>query len=367
MSDVDLSHEYVHDDFQPTFFEFVFTNVERKIFLDEAGSIYVTNSYMLINVGFEVSTVDIVLPEGAYDVVVRDEMGELETTIKDGVLTVPFRNNLDTSTMETIYMAYRVPWDYTVNQQNGIDYNLAFTFCEGINSTIEKLDAYVVLPKGAVLESSSLTPDDSTKTGFQETLLFSFSDLEPLAEPSFSVDYKHLLFWDSFYPTIWVGIVVVAAVVLSFFWNAPKLVATPTIQVPPKDLKTFVDLYEQKAQLKSELMSLEKMLSKGKVSRRRYKVRKKMLEGRLAAMNRSLSSLSDTIRSGGTQYASLMRQIEVAETKLDNAEKDMQRAEVRYKRGEISKSAYGKLVEEYQSRIEDAQDTIDGVLLRLRE
>jgi hypothetical protein len=39
----------------------------------------------------------------------------------------------------------------------------------------------------------------------------------------------------------------------------------------------------------------------------------------------------------------------------------------RYRRGEISKGAYGKLLEEYNHRIEDAEATIDGVLLRLRE
>ena len=60
-------------------------------------------------------------------------------------------------------------------------------------------------------------------------------------------------------------------------------------------------------------------------------------------------------------------QIEVAETKLEGAERDKQRIKTRYRRGEVSKGAYGKLLEEYQNRIEDAESTIDGVLLRLRD
>jgi hypothetical protein len=57
----------------------------------------------------------------------------------------------------------------------------------------------------------------------------------------------------------------------------------------------------------------------------------------------------------------------VAEANLEGAQRDLQRVEAKYKRGEVSKGAYGKLLEEYTRRIEEAQTTIDGVLLRLRE
>ena len=52
---------------------------------------------------------------------------------------------------------------------------------------------------------------------------------------------------------------------------------------------------------------------------------------------------------------------------LEGAETDIRRVEARYKRGELSKGAYGKLIEEYHRRTERARTTIDGVLLRLRE
>jgi hypothetical protein len=57
----------------------------------------------------------------------------------------------------------------------------------------------------------------------------------------------------------------------------------------------------------------------------------------------------------------------VAEANLEGAERDIQRVKTRYRRGEVSKGAYTKLVEEYTARIEDTEATIDGVLLRLRE
>ncbi len=159
----------------------------------------------------------------------------------------------------------------------------------------------------------------------------------------------------------------VAAAVIVFFFGTPKTIVATTISVPPKDLKSFVDTYEEKATIQSELEALEERLQKGKIPRRRYKVRKKMLDGRLATVCRTLGSLRDTIRTAGSKYAKMMREIEVAEAKLEGAERDLQRVEARYKRGEVSKGAYGKLLEEYTHRIEDAEATIDGVLLRLRE
>jgi len=92
-----------------------------------------------------------------------------------------------------------------------------------------------------------------------------------------------------------------------------------------------------------------------------------MLDGRLSTVSRNLSSLREKIRAAGSKYANMMRQIEVAEANLEGAERDLQRVESRYRRGEVSKGAYRKLLEEYNRRIEEAEATIDGVLLRLRD
>ena len=92
-----------------------------------------------------------------------------------------------------------------------------------------------------------------------------------------------------------------------------------------------------------------------------------MLEGRLSKASRILSGLRISIVDAGSEYASLLNQLEVAETRLENVEKDMERVTARYNRREISKRAYEKLVEEYQNKIEDAESKIDGVLLRLRD
>ncbi|MBA7481062.1 hypothetical protein ES707_16530 [subsurface metagenome] len=277
-------------------------------------------------------------------------------------MTVNLRSIIDTNETETLYLNYHIPWENYVSQQNGVDYSLQFTFYEQFKSLIGKLSVSIILPKGAEFQSS--TPQTSS---IQETITFAFSDVTPSQDLNFNINYKYLVFWGSFYPTIWVGILAIAASAIFLFLGTPKTITVSTIQVPSKDLKSFIDAYEEKTRIRSELESLEERLQKGKIPRRRYKVRRKMLDGRLSTVSRNLSSLRETIRVAGSKYANMMRQIEVAEANLEGAERDLQRVESRYRRGEVSKGAYRKLLEEYNHRIEEAEATIDGVLLRLRE
>jgi len=366
--DLSLPTSYDYDKFQRPIIEIEFTEIERKIILDQVGSIHVTDAYRITNIGFWAETVVIGFPEDAYDFELRDEMGTLETSTENNVMTVTLRDTVDTNETETLYLNYRIPWSSHISQKNGIDYNLHFTFFEQFNSTIGKLTVSITLPKGAEFQSSNpLDPNSIKKSDLQETISFAFSDVTPSEDLNFNINYKHLIFWASLYPTIWMGILAVAASALTFFWKAPKPSVSPIISVPPKDLKSFVDSYEEKTRIRSELESLEERLRKGKIPRRRFKVRKKMLDGRLSTVSRNLSTLNEKIRSAGSKYANMMRQIEVAETNLEGAERDLQRVQTRYRRGEVSKGAYGKLLEEYKSRIEEAEATIDGVLLRLRE
>jgi hypothetical protein len=368
VTDLSLSTTYSYDQFQRPTVEIEFSEIEREIILDQAGSICVTNAYHITNLGFRAETVVIGFPEDAYDFEVRDEMGTVETSTENNTMTVTLRTVLDTNETETLYLIYHIPWSNHIKQNKGIDYTLNFTFYEQFNSTIGELTVSITLPKGAEFQSSTpLDPVSIKKSSLQETVSFTFSDVTPSDNLNFKINYEYNVFWGSFYPTIWVGILAIAASAVFLFWGTPKTISAPTIQVPPKDLRSFVDSYEEKMRIRSELESLEERLRKGKIPRRRFKVRKKMLDSRLSTVSRNLSSLRETIRAAGSQYASMMRQIEVAETNLEGAERDIQRVKKRYRRGEVSKGAYRKLVEEYQSRLEAAEATIDGVLLRLRE
>ncbi len=368
LHDLALPTSYSFDQFQRPIINFGFDEIIREMILDQSGNIYVTNAYTITNLGFQTETIILGLPKDSYEFEIRDEMGTLETSIGDNEMTVTLRDIIETNDTKNLYQFYQIPWSSHITKKNGINYALDFTFYEQFNSTIGKLTVFISLPKGAEFQSSNpVGPSNIKKSDLQETASYNFSNVMPSDDLNFEINYEYNVFWGSFYPTIWVGILATVASTIFLFLGTPKTISTSKIQVPSLDFRSFVDSYEEKIRIQSELESLEERLRKGKIPRRRFKVRKKMLDARLSTVSRDLSALRETIRAAGPQYASMMRQSEVAETNLEGARRDMQRANKRYRRGEISKGAYRKLMEEYQSRIEEAEATIDGVLLRLRE
>jgi len=345
-----------------------FNEVKREIILDQWGSIHISNCYSVTNRGYDISNVKVGFPEGAHDLAVRDEMGRIGKLTEKETVMVYIRETLHTDETEKFFLSYRIPWEKYVSQHNRLNYDLNFTFFERFNWTIRKLTISITLPQGAEFQSSNpLNPHSIEKSVFQETVTFAFFNVTPFEDLKFGVSYGYLVFWASFYPTLWMGVLIIIASAIAFLWRAPKPPAVSMVPVPPEDIRSFVETYEGKTRILSELESMAEKLRKGKIPRRRYKVRKKMLEGRLSTLSRDLSNLGGKIRTAGTKYANIMRQIEVAETMLEGVEKDIRRIEARYRRGEISKGAYGKLIEEYHRRMERARTTIDGVLLRLRE
>ena len=356
--------------------------IKREIKLDQWGGIHLSDSYHVTNKGFDIASVTVRLPLGASfdpETGARDEFGsfpkEKYPLVREGNITTPTSVIVQLRTPPLtkdkpvkFTVTYRLPWKKHVNHYGWRDYDLNFTLFEEFDWTIRKLEVSITLPEGAEFQSSKLLdPYNVKKSVFQETITFAFSNVTPFHDLDFDLTYGYLVFWASFYPTLWMGVLVIVACAIALIWRAPRPPPIPTIPVPPEDLRSFVEAYEGKTRILLELGSMEQKLRKGRIPRRRYKVRKKMLEGRLSTLSRDLTNLREKIRAGGGRYANIMRQIEVAETMLEGVGRDIRRVEARYRRGEISKGAYRRLLQEYNRRRERARTTIDGVLLRLRE
>jgi chromosome segregation ATPase len=134
-----------------------------------------------------------------------------------------------------------------------------------------------------------------------------------------------------------------------------------------EDIKSFLDAYEDKTKIISELESLEARVQRGRIPRRRYKVQRKTLETRLNILSKNIAELKMKLRAAGGQYADWMRQLEIAEAEINEVGVNIKGIEARHRRGELSLEAYRKLQADYQQRKEKAETTINGILLRLRE
>jgi len=353
--------------------------VKREITLDQQRNVFISDSYYITSkTAGNLSDITIQLPKGVYtSPVAQDEYGDLKVEkqaarkYKITLAQEPTRPALKKNESKKFTVRFQLPWEEYVNQQSWRDFELVFTFFEHFDWTIRRLTVTVRLPEGAEYISVASSPYVDPRTSvqknvFQETVTFVFRNATPFHDLNFNFTYTHLVFWASFRPTLWIGVLAVVVAATAALWRAPKP-AVPIVPVPLKDLRSFVDEYGEKTRIFRELELIEQQARKGKISRRRYRVRKRTLENRLSVLSRDLTDLRQKIRTAGPHYADIVRQIEVAETELEGVETDILRVEARYRRAEISTEAYRRLLHGYRRRRDGAKTTIDSALLRLRE
>jgi len=241
---------------------------------------------------------------------------------------------------------------------------------------VEEASVSFVFPEGARIssfEKAFVGADYGMAEGiFKEALTLSRRDILFFDGFDFSVVYEYNPLWASFRPTLWMWVLGMVGCVAAVIWKRPKapsrvMVPTTALKLRPEDTKTFVDAYEEKLKVASEIDSLESKVQKGRIPRRRYKVQRKILETRLSTLTRNAAELREKMRAAGGHYSELMVQLEVAESEMNEVEANLKNIEVLHSRGGLSLEAYRKRLEDYQRRKEKADTAINGVLLRLRE
>lgn len=348
--------------------------VRREMILDEVGQIYLSDSYRIVNRGIKkLSEIFLGLPRGAYQVSAWDTFGSLSISVEEKNattytnVTVTLRESLNRGNGGEFTVKYLLPRENHLVQEDWRSFNLSFTMLERFHGAIRKLTVSLTLPEGAeFVRMQGANPSVLQKETFQEKVTFTTFNATSLHDLQLSVTYTYLVFWASFRPTLWIGLVV-AAVGAAVLLRRPLKPPAPIILIPTDVLRRFVDAYEEKDRLLRELEMMERQAQKGKIPRHRYKVRRRTLESRLSTLSRDLTDAREEMRSAGTRYAEMMGRIEAAETELEGVEEDTRRIEIRYRRRELSSEAYRRLLEEYHRRRERAKTTIEGLLLRLRE
>jgi hypothetical protein len=346
--------------------------LNREITIDADGGIFVSDTFVLESQNvFTADNIRMLLPRDVESVAAYDEIGEtLDASL--------FQNETDLyqislSLVAGQFRSFRLTYNLlkeshlTPLEGNSLLLNLSLS--ENLKLVAKTFTLKIVFPEGATIQSFPSQAMDVKKDVFQETLSLHQSNVTWLQNEQWSITYSHTVFWNAFRPTLWATAIVIIGSVVAFMLQRPKapVSAVSTIMVARKILNDFVDTYEEKKKAQSDLEQIKRKAVKGRVSRREYKVRKTTLENQLSSLTKKLADSRQKIASGGAKYADTMRQLEVAETELDNIEADIRRIEVRFKGGDISALTYHHLLEEDLKRKDKAKTTIDGVLLRLKE
>jgi len=138
-------------------------------------------------------------------------------------------------------------------------------------------------------------------------------------------------------------------------------------QVTPEHIKDFIETYESKKHLKTELRSLDAKAQKGKIQRQQYKLQKKTVETRIDGITRNIDRKKALWRRAGGIYSDWVIQIDLAEADMAEAEKNMENLIGLYDKGEISRENYKQAMIDHQKVYDKAETAIRGILKRLRE
>jgi hypothetical protein len=353
-----------------------------EIRITELGEIDCTDTYYLTNKATEaLSFADIVLPSNAFSVSAQDQLGRKMAgpTQIDQVTDryrVTFESPVETNKSFGFSVGYILPGNYTVQRDtNSFVFNISMF--QHLNYYVAQASVSFIMPEGArmvSLEDTLVGDEFSLSRGvYQETATIAKGSVISLDSFNAEILYNYNPLWLSFRPTMWVWALAIVGCAVAVAWRRPKAAVARApapavvVKIGAEYLKSFVDSYGEKMKIALELDSLEVRVSKGRIPRRRYKVLRKTLETRLGTLDRDLAESKDRLRAAGGKYSDLMRQLEISEAEINEAETNVKSIEARHAGGELSLEAYRKLQSDYQRRKEGAETTIKGILLRLRE
>jgi hypothetical protein len=387
------------------------SHLNRQITIDPSGKITSSDSYHITNNStLTMTSFPLNLPPNASQIVVKDEFGRTLTTATSYVTSrdVLLSNStlitfLTSGQSTTITANYDLP-GATIQ---GSHYTLSdFKLFPNFYYFVDHATFTFTPPEGATVMTPQLSSLDSsatlTRDTFQDTLTVTRDGISYLDYSipesnavQLSIDYNPV--WVSFRPTFWLSFLAVIGCVAVAFVRRRKpgekettiavaeqpqtqqqITTTPSPQtkraepitaqrITSESIREFTDAYEEKKQLNAELKSLDARAQKGKIPRRQYKVQRRAMEVRLETLTRNTNRIKETFRTSASLYSDLVKQLDAAETDLNEAEENIKKLELRQSRGEISIEAYKKNIGDYQKRKEKAESTISGILLRLRE
>ena len=343
----------------------------RELSLGPFGELRISDTYELRSkTNHEVNYFDVVLPPWASSISVSDLMGPLKKTVMEigGVkkVRITLRTPVKLFDPLTLIVSYDAPWEDHVSKKGFSSFSLEFVMEEALLWPVERLFVKVILPEGASISSASPEPDHVLRGAFREEVGFLLGLSTPFDEDKLSVSFSFSVFWPSFWPMCWASLgAVVACVVIKLITVAP--IPAPILLVPAEKIIEFVEAYERRSSLKEELISLREALDKRKISRKRYKARRRAIREELEKLDKKIASLVPELRKAGGFLAEIVGSLEAAESELESVERDMRALEARYLRKEIGSEAYRRLLRDYRRREDRARTAIREALLRLRE
>jgi archaellum component FlaC len=343
----------------------------RTITITPSASVQVTDAYNLTNLGPALSSIAFTVPKGVSSIsesyVLGLEIDQPSTTPTptanaDGTSTVTFTPSFGSlSNNQTV----RAKISYTLSPSTYISsgslgsFTLNFALFNSVLFYAPTLQTTIVTPMGFRLNSA--TGQTYLMSGNQITF-----QISPLSNLGFSIGYQLDPFWSTVSPLTWVALIELAlAGSVIAVWKGTGTGAVTG--VPVQTITKFVDLYDEKSSMSMESDKMEEDVARGGLNKYDYRQRRRSLDRRMSEVDRALASVKADLAAESSRYADMTKRIERAEAELQVIRTTAADLKNQNRSGKISRDLYEQLSADLVRRKERAQQTIDTIIINLRE
>ena len=342
----------------------------RTITLTQTGGIQVTDYYNITNKGKDLTSLSLPLPKNVQSAIASDNIPSVATLTAalapDGTNAVTFTPRFTTLRAgggASARISYSLPAQTYLTSKGLGRYELAFQMFDNIKFVEPSLMVKIVIPMGFHLDS--INGQTFTRNGNQ--IVLQISQVSPLSKVSFTMDYQLDPFWASLSALGWAGLAVgfIAAAVLAV--GATSTTGASMLGAPSELISRFVDLYDEKSAMRLEAEKMDEDLSRGALNRHEYKRRRRVIDLRIAELDRTLAPIKDQLSKANPRYQDMIKRLERAEADIQVVRTTTSDLKNQYRSGRIARELYESLTSDLARRKEKAQQTLDTIVINLRE
>ena len=352
-------------------------SVERDIIIHRSGTLSIKDSYALHNLATPITSLTITLPNGATNVMAYDVVGAMWTTPQYPTapyqVTVSPRYSAGIKGQEyfNFSLTYDLPTAQYMKQLNWWgNYNLNVTMASNQDDFIfDDATVRILTPTGGEISNVVLPPQSSIGTPAQydpTSKQIALGGVTSSNNVTLTMSFTYLPFWSALGYISWlVGLEAVlgAALIVNRYRKGPEAV----VPVPVEKLREFVGLYDERISLTRELVVMEEDVARGSLVKHEFRRRRKVIDLRLDDINRALMQVKAEIRVMSQHYDELIRRIDRAEAEIEASRASLNQVRGQYRAGKSTRETYDAMVNDLTKRIDRAEQTVETILITLRE
>src|SRR5437867_325601 len=342
----------------------------RTITLAQTGSIQVTDFYDITNKGRDLATIALPVPKNVQSAIASDIIPSVATltplTTPDGTPAVSFAprfGTLKNGGSSSTRITYSLPTQSYLTSKGLGRFELSFRLLDNVKFFEPVLRTKILAPVGFRL--NSLSGQTFTISGNQ--ILVQVSTVTPMSNLSFTMDYQLDPFWASLSALGWAGLAVgsIAAIVLAV--GATGTAGVAVSGAPSELIGRFVELYDEKSAMRLEAEKMDEDLSRGALNRHEFKRRRRVIDLRIAELDKTLAPIKDQLAKANPRYQDMIKRLERAEADIQVVRTTSADLRNQYRSARIARELYESLISDLAKRKEKAQQTMDTIVINLRE